>query len=121
MVKVNLRSTFGYGRPVRYYGPGLVDVPEGLARALGLKEAPTQTEAPPVEGDRSERDVTVPIATPLTTVEFTDLFGVDLGIRLALAGLRSADAVRAASDDDLLAIDGVGPATLKKIRAATQE
>lgn len=36
---VILKGTYGYGRPRRYYGPGTVDVPEGLARALGLTPA----------------------------------------------------------------------------------
>ena len=32
------------------------------------------------------------------------------------AGYVSADAIKAASDDDLLAIDGIGKGTLKKVR-----
>lgn len=35
------------------------------------------------------------------------------------AGYSTLDALREASDEDLLAIDGIGPATLKKIRSAT--
>lgn len=41
MVRVQLKNTFYYGNPKRRYGPGFVDVPEGLAAALGI--------APPVE------------------------------------------------------------------------
>ena len=40
MPLVRLNGTYGYGRPRHYYGPGLVDVPEGLARALGLTPIP---------------------------------------------------------------------------------
>ena len=35
------------------------------------------------------------------------------------AGYNTLDKLRAASDEDLLAIDGIGPATLDKIRSAT--
>ena len=75
MPRVNLSGTYGYGRPRRFYGPGLVDVPEGLARALGLTplpevvapepakpaavEAPalpeTDGDAPPVKRGRKPR------------------------------------------------------------------
>ena len=48
MPRVNLSGTYGYGRPRRYYGPGLVDVPEGLARALGLTPIPEVAPAPAV-------------------------------------------------------------------------
>jgi hypothetical protein len=37
--------------------------------------------------------------------------------RLAAVGFDSWKAIAAASDDDLLAVEGIGPATLKKIRA----
>ena len=48
MPRVKLNGTYGYGRPRRYYGPGLVEVPEGLARALGLVPLPEATPAPAV-------------------------------------------------------------------------
>jgi len=44
MVTVKLNGTFYYGNPKKRYGPGdAVQVPEGLAAALGL--TPIQTEA----------------------------------------------------------------------------
>jgi hypothetical protein len=120
MPKVNLRSTFGYGKPRVYYGPGLVDVPEGLVQALGLKVI-----------EAADADVLpVPSASPQlpaptdrldAAAELIDRLGVDLGTQLALAGFASVDAVRAASDVELLAIKGIGPATLRTIRAALQE
>ncbi len=40
MPRVALKGTYGYGRPRHMYGPGVVEVPEGLARALGLTALP---------------------------------------------------------------------------------
>ena len=54
MPLVKLNGTYGYGRPRRYYGPGLVDVPEGLARALGLTPLPEVTEAEPAATPQSD-------------------------------------------------------------------
>jgi hypothetical protein len=55
MVRVELKGTYGYGRPRVYYGPGVVDVPEGLARTLGLRPiqdaAGAPESAPPDESD----------------------------------------------------------------------
>jgi DNA integrity scanning protein DisA with diadenylate cyclase activity len=115
MVKVRLRGTFGYGRPRVYYGPGLVDVPEGLAQALGLKA---------VGG--ADTDVSAPDAPPPpdrldAAADLIDRLGVEMGTHLALEGFTSIEAVRAASDEELLAIKGIGPATLRSIRAALQE
>jgi len=45
-------------------------------------------------------------------------FNEKIHLALAKAGYLSNGALRAASDQDLLAIDGVGPATLKQIRYA---
>lgn len=49
-----------------------------------------------------------------------DLSLLPQNLRDLLAGYKTADAVRKASDDELLALDGVGPATLRKIREALQ-
>lgn len=94
MVRVNLRGRFGYGRPRVYYGPGVCEVPEGLARALGLQGLATAE----------------PAATGLYANFPADVRG------LLSAAYPTLDALRAAPDADLLAIDGVGPATLRKLR-----
>lgn len=48
MVKVKLNSTYWYGNPKKRYGPGeAVDVPEGLATALGLTPVAQEQPAPP--------------------------------------------------------------------------
>lgn len=41
-------------------------------------------------------------------------------LRGLLAKYKTSDEVRKATDDELLALDGVGPATLRKIREALQ-
>ncbi len=57
MVTVKLTGTYGYGNPRRFYGPGdAVQVPEGLATALGL--TPIQTE---------ETQAKNPVSLPKTT------------------------------------------------------
>jgi hypothetical protein len=43
-MRVRLNGTFGYGRPRVYYGPGVCEVPDGLARALGLAALPAPDE-----------------------------------------------------------------------------
>lgn len=99
-MRVRLNGTFGYGRPRVYYGPGVCEVPDGLARALGLAALPAPDEGAHEVGS------------------LTDWFGAGLAGVLAQAGYTSIEAVRDASDNDLLAIEGVGPATLRRLRSA---
>lgn len=73
------------------YGPGVADVPDGLALALQPRGIYPVDEAAP---------------DPMA--EFP---------QLVKAGYTS-DALRLASDDDLLAVEGVGKATLAKVRSA---
>jgi predicted flap endonuclease-1-like 5' DNA nuclease len=40
---------------------------------------------------------------------------------LAAEGYKTPEQIRAASDEDLLEVDGIGPARLAEIRAATKE
>jgi len=101
MVKVHLRNRIGYGRPRRYYGPGICEVPEDVARALGL------SADEPQEGGAGDT------APPITLYEG---FPPDMAERLG-ARYPDRDALAAASDQEILGIDGVGPATLKKLRA----
>lgn len=97
MPMVYLNNRYGYGRPRRYYGPGLVDAPEGLVRALNLTVLPMEvpsTEPPP---------------DPIFEFPALSAAGYDV------------ERARAASDDELLDVPGIGPATLKKIREALAE
>lgn len=122
MVKVNLKGRYGYGRPRTYYGPGETEVPEGLAAALGLKPlqevAGTEEEggAPLDLGEQIGGFQEVPDSQPLPEVDPLADFP-----ELRAAGYTSVEQVRSASDDDLLNIKGIGPATLEKIRIATTE
>lgn len=117
MVKVHLKGTFGYGRPRVYYGPGVVEVPEGLARALGL--TPLAEEVAGVEEQGGAAlDFGEQTGGLLDTPGSTPLFSPDIVVLLSEAGFDTHAKVQAASDDELLAIKGIGPATLKQIRAA---
>jgi hypothetical protein len=49
-----------------------------------------------------------------------DVLDADQQAALGKAGFGSAEAIRAASDEDLLKVEGVGPATLRKLRESTQ-
>jgi len=105
MAKATLDKTWIYAG--KFYGPGEVELPDEAHAALQAKgafgtEAVTQptTELPEAETD----------ADPLA--DFPEL---------RAAGYTSVEEVRAADDKDLLAVKGVGQATLEKIRAATQE
>lgn len=105
MVTVKLTGTFYYGPrgAKRPYGPGdAVDVPEGLAQALGLTPmAPPEPEFAPAVA--------------------LDVLGMPSVVSDALitAGY-TVETARAASDDELLAVKGIGPATLRQIRAALE-
>lgn len=115
MPTANLSDTWIYAG--KTYLPGThKDMPQEVYDALKGKGAFT-------EGD----EAAVPKATPSPWSTDADravldtTFGVDTASQLALAGFASVQAVRDASDDDLLAVEGIGPATLRKIRAALQE
>lgn len=77
----------------KIYGPGAVEVPDDLAQRL--------TELGVLGGQGAP---TEPPTDPLA--DFPQLAGL------------TPDQVRAMSDEELLAVDGVGKATLAKIRQA---
>lgn len=84
------------------YGPGRARVPASFARALGLTPI-TETSAPTAD-ETAE-------CTPLP-----DDFPVrDL---LIAGGITTIEAVREATDKDLRALKGIGPAAVRDIRAA---
>jgi predicted flap endonuclease-1-like 5' DNA nuclease len=85
---------------------GAVDasVSESLAPSPDLTAA-----SPPVE----------PAATPSGGP--LDVLDADQQAAMKAAGLDSAEMIRIASDDDLLKVEGIGPATLRKLREATAE
>lgn len=97
MPKADLETTYVYEGS--FYGPGEdVEMPEEVYEALKEKGAFEESEE--------------------TADNMIDLFGEETAELLMSSGFPNKDAVREASDDALLDIDGVGPQRLKKIRAA---
>jgi hypothetical protein len=84
----------------RTYGPGEIEVSGAVAKALKGEELPAS--APQSSG--------------------SDGLPADFPYGEILAGSRFAtlSAIRAASDEELLAVDGIGEARLKEIRKAAK-
>lgn len=59
-----------------------------------------------------------PAAQPHPLVE---VFGQQIADRLTAAGYDTPEKVQAASDEDLLAIEGIGEGTVKKVRATYKD
>jgi predicted flap endonuclease-1-like 5' DNA nuclease len=96
---------------------------EALAGLLEAVAEATNTEVPegepePVitESSASRGDANSPGPNGGESLEDINGIGPDLADNLRDAGFNSPDDLRDASDDDLLAVDGLGPGTLKKIR-----
>jgi hypothetical protein len=82
------------------YGPGEdVDIPQGLYDLL--------SKAGRLEGSASSED---------SSDELEDKLGHNTAQLLKDAGYEDADSVREATDEELLAIDGIGKAKLEHIR-----
>lgn len=90
---------------IRYGDPNLAALYEKEARIEVVEEALTKLETLEISGD-----------APMTSVWEIDGIAEDVADRLAEADYDSPDDLRNASDEDLLAIDGISPALLKKIR-----
>lgn len=120
MPKVTLAEGWVYAG--KRYGPGeveLADLPDGARDALGKKgafgegpvadaapAAPSATATPQANGGNE------PPADPLV-----EAVGAEAAQALRDLGIGDLAAIRAASDDDLLAVPGIGEAKLKKLRA----
>jgi hypothetical protein len=104
-VTVKLDGTYYYGprgNKIRY-GPGdAVEVPEGLATALGL----TPLAVPQLARAAAEPETAAGESDPLEPFP-----------ALRDAGY-TVETTRAASDEELLAVKGIGRATLRQIREA---
>jgi hypothetical protein len=106
----------------------------GAIRKLGDGTATTVASTPvepalvaPVAAMPTPPPATVAEASPMGepstgthAVGALDVLDADQQAALSAAGFGSADAIRAASDEDLLKVEGIGPATLRKLREATQ-
>lgn len=117
MAKATLRSSFGYRDPAtgkrRYYGPGEdIDVPEGLARTLGLPDRPGGRDefAPP--------ELQTNVGDLVTGALPADFPGKEY---LAAAGYTDPYRVKALTFDELVALPGIGKATARKIIDAVGE
>lgn len=96
---------------------------EDLERILRVAERPGMTRMTMGEGQARDRlkqalaGKSAQANPQQESGDLIDLFGVP-GEALMMAGYETLAQVRAASDEDLLAIDGIGKTTVKKIRAA---
>jgi hypothetical protein len=90
------------------------DVP--TAETAAAEPSSLQMTMPPGLPPMTEHSGTEP-PSDLSMVDMDD----DQRAALAEAGIRTAADVRAASDEQLRGVKGIGPATLAKLREATQE
>jgi len=103
----------------KVYGPGEADLPEDAHKALGEKGAFTpEVVAAEAENPAGVPQDTAPVVDPNPVDEaLIEALGADLAYALRDAGFDSLDAIQAASDADLLAINGIGKARLEALRA----
>jgi hypothetical protein len=120
-----LSGTVRYGTPRKAYGPGTnILVPHGLARSLGIsfEELSEEEQAGKSGAPSGASVVSGTVAVPSKGSTEAEPMGAALGISeaqaaaLAEAGYDTAEALEAASDEDLMEVDGIGKATVKKIR-----
>jgi predicted flap endonuclease-1-like 5' DNA nuclease len=91
---------------VRYGDPNLAALYERQARNALLAEALAKLE---------HADVSLEEA-PITSLREVKEIGPDLVEKLEESGIYSLEDLRGANDQDLLKIDGIGSATLRRIR-----
>lgn len=91
---------------VRYGDPNLAALYERQARNDLLEEVVTKLES--VEVDTED--------APITSLEEVEGIGEDLAEKLREAGIYTVDDLARASEEDLVAIDGVGPAKARKLK-----
>jgi predicted flap endonuclease-1-like 5' DNA nuclease len=86
-------------------------------------EAPAPAEAPAVQSEAGSQEPPAASAAlaPDHQAGPLDVLDADQQAAMRAAGLDSAEMIRIASDDDLLKVEGIGPATLRKLREATAE
>lgn len=102
----NMRSKVEPQHPARIRrDPVLVNLNDREALADAFEEIVTKLESYEISGD-----------APATSLEEIDGIGPDLARELRAVGIESVEDLRGANDNDLLALDGIGKAKLKKIR-----
>jgi predicted flap endonuclease-1-like 5' DNA nuclease len=75
-------------------------------------EATSQAQGESQQSPRGEA------STGHHAVSALDVLDADQQAAMRAAGLDTDDKIRAASDDDLKAVEGIGPATIRKLREA---
>lgn len=85
------------------------------AAALDAQIAALQAQRARIGADGASPEIG-PLSSPTVTLD--SVAGADVAERLRAGGVADGAALARADDDTLLAIEGVGPATLKKLRAA---
>lgn len=83
----------------------MATVPEGKVKIIGGRAYGPGAELPGGKAEARPRADSIPEDFPYAAL-------------LSGGGYKTAEALRAASDEDLLAIDGIGEARLKEIRQA---
>lgn len=91
---------------IRFGDPNLAALFEKEARVELNEESLAKLES--VEPDTSD--------APMVSVEEISGVGPDLARKLEAHGFETPESVREASDDELLAVEGIGPAKLQEIR-----
>lgn len=102
MPQVQLYQTWIYAG--KHYGPGVADLPDEVYAALEAKKA----FEPPAPSDLPSREM-LTVAPVLAS---------DVSEKLAAGGYDTVEAIRAATDAELLAVKGIGPAAVAAIREA---
>ena len=114
MVKVSLLHPHGYrpskGAEVIRYPRGLVEMPLEHAIAMDVTHRIRTVKRDPATGET--------VSTPLP---FDGAFDDKLASTLTAAGFATMDDLRKASQSELMAIPGVGPAVFERIKSAAQE
>ncbi len=108
-VKVSLLAPQAYrsakSEPFVHYRRGIVEMPREHAEALGVTR-------------RIVREAPGGFPTPAA---FAGHFDARLTAQLEAAGYTSIDSLRQASQDQLLAVDGIGPAGYERIQQIIRE
>lgn len=99
MSKVDLKQNYRYTDGRLYRAGKEVEVPEGFEAWRTGAEKP----APSGGGEGGEKK----------EIPYADV--------LAAQGFTTPEQIRSASDEELLDVDGIGPARLREIREATKE
>lgn len=111
MPKVTLAEGWVYAG--KRYGPGEADLPDDAHAALKAKGALAEAESPASPPPSPQANGgNEPPADPLV-----EAVGAEAAQALRDLGIGDVDAISVATDEDLLAVPGIGEAKLKKLRA----